>query len=91
LARCIHGALVLTPKDNPLARVTYLCNGSQPTHLFSLADGTQLHLSSFEGIDQEKSYEVILEKDEGESRHTILANEPVELDKYTLCFETASA
>lgn len=91
LARCIHGALVLTPKDNPLARVTYLCNGSQPTHLFSLADGTQLHLSSFEGIDQEKSYEVILENDEGESRHTILANEPVELDKYTLCFETASA
>jgi hypothetical protein len=90
-ASYIHGELVLIPKDNPLARISYLCDGSQPSYLFSLEDGTQLHLSSFEGIDQEKSYEVILENDEGESRHTILANEPVELDKYTLCFETTSA
>jgi hypothetical protein len=90
LARCIHGALVLTPKNNPLEPVSCPCNGTQTSHLFSLRDGTQLLLSSKENAEKETSYELIIEKDERKTHHTLLANKPVELDEYTLCFETAS-
>lgn len=90
LARCIHGELVLTPKDNPLARVSYLCDGTKPSYSFSLPDGAMLMLSSTNRAGDEASYDVFIENDGGETRHKLLANRISDLDQYTLCFETAT-
>lgn len=90
LARCIHGELVLTPKDNPLARVCYFCDGTQPTYSFSLPDGAMLRLSSTDGAGDEVSYNVLIDNEEGETRHSLTANQAADLDQYTLCFETAT-
>lgn len=91
LANCIHGELILTPKDNPLARVCYFCDGAQASYSFLLPNGASLNLSSKGGVGDETSYEVHVENQGAETRQVLVANQVSDFDQYTLCFETATA